>query len=252
AGSDSYPGTSWTDALASVQEGIIKAVEIIGDVTNGIHSCEVWVASLPSGYTYPPTKDSSGDAFPTNPRTKTFWLSPGIAMFGGLDGTETALEDRESTNPTVLSGDIGDAGDNTDNAYHVVTGADSSAINGFTIANGNANGSAPNDSGGGMYNDSSNLIVTNCIFETNSASGNGGGMYNDSSQLAVTNCIFNKNTAGGRGGGVANNLSSSQITNCTFWGNTATTDGGGIYNEESSSTVSNTILWGDVPNEIFN
>jgi hypothetical protein len=65
-------------------------------------------------------------------------LKSGVAIYGGFNGTETSLSQRDfETNITILSGDVGAVGDYTDNTYHVVTasGVDASAIlDGFTIS----------------------------------------------------------------------------------------------------------------------
>jgi hypothetical protein len=112
-------------------------------------SAEIWVMKG----TYKPVK--------TTDRNATFQLKNGVGAYGGFAGTETTRDKRKwKTNVTILSGDIGAAG-NTDNVYHVVTGSgtDSTAVlDGFTIKGGNANsgamfGSCPIDCGGGMYND---------------------------------------------------------------------------------------------------
>ena len=46
-----------------------------------------------------------------------------MALYGGFVGTETDRSERNwVTNVTILSGDIGVVGDNSDNSYAVVTG----------------------------------------------------------------------------------------------------------------------------------
>jgi parallel beta-helix repeat protein len=150
--------------------------------------------------------------------------------------------------PTILSGDIGLRVDRRDNSYHVVTGSgtDPNAIlDGFTITAGYADGSAPNNRGGGMYNDAGSPTVTNCTFSGNSADGDGGGIRNfDHSSPTLTNCIFSENTAPG-GGGMYNVLSSSPtLTNCTFSGNSAN-QGGGVYNEEGNPVLTNCMFIGN-------
>ena len=58
---------------------------------------------------------------------------------------------------TILSGDIGAPGAPSDNCYHVVTGSatdETAVLDGFTVTDGNANGSWPRDTGGGMYSSS--------------------------------------------------------------------------------------------------
>ncbi len=50
--------------------------------------------------------------------------------------------------------------------------------------------------GAGIYNlRSSHLILTNCIFSTNSAVTSGGGIYNHGSDIISTNCTFAQNSA---------------------------------------------------------
>ncbi|MCP4677273.1 MAG: hypothetical protein GY854_17515 [Deltaproteobacteria bacterium] len=256
AGDDANTGSSWTDALATVQEGINNASSMVAGTDNGIHSCEVWVAALESGNMYLPTRDSSGSDTPSNARTKTFMLAAGVAVYGGFDGTETAVGDRSpATNPTVLGGDLGVADDATDNTYHVVTGVDISLIDGFTVTGGYANGSTPDDRGAGMYNDGVSPIVTNCIFASSSA-WYGGGMYNNSASPLLTDCTFNSNSAwnystrNGYGGGMYNNASAPELIDCTFDSNLAVGGnnnvpvntggngyGGGMYNNASSPTL---------------
>ncbi len=115
--------------------------------------------------------------------------------------------------------------------FHVVQcvsgeGSDT-ALDGFVITGGNADGDEFLETvGGGMLNDASSPTVTNCTFSDNSAD-RGGGMYN------------------------SNSSSSPSVTNCTFSGNTALA-GGGMKAFNSSPTVTNCILWGDTPNEMSN
>jgi hypothetical protein len=95
-------------------------------------------------------------------------------------------------NTTILSGDIGLIGDKSDNSYHVIYADgstyvinNSTVLDGFTIIGGNANGTAPHDSGGGFYCNGSgeskecSPTLNNIIFSANSASERGGAMYNN-------------------------------------------------------------------------
>ena len=121
---------------------------------------EVWVAKG----TYHPT--DSGD------REISFQLKSGVALYGGFAGTERELDQRDwEANSTILSGDISKPGDNSDNSYHVVQGANDATIDGFTITGGNADGDTSCDKGGGaIANDyQANLNVSNCTFIGNSA-----------------------------------------------------------------------------------
>lgn len=102
SGSSSNNCSSWTDAC-DLQTALIKATA--GD--------EIWVAAG----TYRPTARNH----PTDPRSATFVVKPGVALYGGFAGTETGREQRDwQANPTILSGDIGVEGDASDNSYHVV------------------------------------------------------------------------------------------------------------------------------------
>ena len=221
-------GASWANAYNDLQGAL--AVGISGD--------EIWVAQG----TYKPTAASDPIA--------TFQLINGVGIYGGFSGSESNLNERDwQANETILSGDLlGDDGpdfaNNSENSYHVVTGSgtDTTAVlDGFTITGGNAN-----SHGGGMYNMSGSLTVTNCTFSGNSAVGGGGGMFNyNGSSPTVTNCSFSGNSASS-GGGMSNMAnSSSTVTNCTFSGNSATYHGGGLNNHNSSPTLTNCMFSGN-------
>jgi len=229
-GSDVASGSTWAEGLATVERGLDLA-EPLG--------CDVWVKAG----TYLPTEDSGGSTTPVVPRTVTFRLRAGVALYGGFAGDETVLEERDIVeNETILSGDLGIVDDNLDNSYSVVTGVDGATIDGFTVTDGYAGATGMGQTnGGGMYNYGSSPTVTNCTFSGNSADDAGGGMYNVNTSLpTVTNCTFSDNSAEWGGGGMANSGSSPTVTNCTFSGNTAGSGGGGMYNVNTSlPTVTN-------------
>ena len=160
-------------------------------------------------------------------------MKNGVAIYGGFQGTETKLAERNvQANPTILNG-LGDI-------YHVFyhpngLNLDSSAVlDGVTITGGNANGSLEHGSGGGMYNLRSSPTITNVTFSENKAS-DGGGMYNEYvSSQTITNVLFSGNMAK-TGGGMQNNFSSPTITNGVFSRNEASFIGGGMYNFQGSN-----------------
>ncbi|HMM99089.1 MAG TPA: choice-of-anchor Q domain-containing protein, partial [Anaerolineales bacterium] len=207
-------GASWSDAYIDLQNALAD------------NACtEIWVAAG----TYKPT--SGGD------RGISFNLKSGVAIYGGFAGTETQRSERDvDANVAILSGDIGTQGDNSDNSYHVVyaSGVDNTAIlDGFTVKDGNANGAAPNNDGGGMYNTGGSPTLTNLIFSNNSAGDDGGGLFTYNSSPTLTNITFNNNSAY-YGGGMENENSSPTLTDVKFDNNNATY-GGGMFNWKNSS-----------------
>jgi predicted outer membrane repeat protein len=241
--------TSWEDAC-TLQTALTTAIN--GD--------DIWVAAG----THKPTAGTD--------RTATFQLKNGVALYGGFAGTETAWTERNpSVNVTVLSGEIGALG-NSDNSYHVVTGATGAILDGFTITAGNCSSvPSPNNRGGGMYNNFSSPTLTNVTFSGNAAA-YGGGMQNNGSSPTLTNVTFSGNSAD-YGGGMENVNSSPTLTNVTFSGNNASgafayaggmsnysgdpvltnvtfsgnsaNYGGGIYSSGGSLSIRNTIFWGN-------
>ncbi len=232
-------GTSWANAYTDLQS--VLDVATSGD--------EIWVAEG----TYKPSMEHGG----TGDRYKTFQMKNGVGIYGGFDPTvgDDGWAERDwVNNVTILSGDIGTEGDNTDNCIHVFynEGLDSTAIiDGFiiTVADGfDQHTSYRDNHGGGMFNNNSSPTITNCIFSNNSARSCGGGMYNDdNSSPTITNCTFSGNSSFD-GGGMHNNDSSPTLTNCTFSGNSSF-DGGGMYNHKSSPTLINCTFSGNTASE---
>ncbi len=222
--------------------------------TNGL--CESWANACELSYAL--TSVTSGQEIwaaagiykPTTgtDRSATFQLKNGVAVYGGFAGTETARSQRNPTvNVATLSGDLNgdDVGftNNSENVYHVVTGATGATLDGFTITAGNANGTDPNNSGAGMYNSSSSPTLTNITFSNNSASGGGGGMWNDLSNPTMISITFSNNSAN-LGGGINNFFSSPTLTNVTFSNNSASY-GGGMYNNSGNPTMTNVTFSGN-------
>ncbi len=225
-------GTSWTDACTTLLDALAIAKASGGRVE------EVWVAEG----TYTPIRG-------TVARSRSFELRSGLAVYGGFAGTEAVRSARDfAARVTVLSGEIGGAGDATDNSLHVVdgSGVDSTAVlDGFTITAGFANDfPSEHDAGGGMYNDGGSATVSNCTFAANSADAEGGGMYNDGGSTTVTNCTFIGNTAGADGGGMCNVDSSATVADCVFTENTARL-GGGMGNRSANPVVTNCLFVGN-------
>ncbi|MDZ7796698.1 MAG: choice-of-anchor Q domain-containing protein [Candidatus Marinimicrobia bacterium] len=224
---DNGDGFSWSTAKKTLQAAL--------DISS--RDDEIRVA----GGTYKPVNEVGG----SGDRYAAFQLPVDVALYGGFAGNESALtfdlDDRDfEANETILSGDIGVIGDESDNCYHVFyhpDGSDlteTSVLDGFTISGGNAEGSY----GGGMFNELSSPTIRNVEFLQNSAAYSGGGMYNFHSSPVIENVRFISNSSGTDGGGMANlNSSSPSMKNSVFMLNSAGDEGGGIYNWNTSSPM---------------
>jgi len=227
-GSDSNTGTAWTNAVGTVQ----RALDVAGELVNGAvcATVQIWVAAG----TYRPSARTD----PLDERTATFRLLAQVALYGGFSGGESSVAQRNvAANVALLSGDIGIPGDDTDNSYHVVTGATAATLDGFTVIGGYASGTAPHNVGGGMLNDGASPLVANCIFQGNVAAG-GGAMFNGNASPEIENTMFTRNYVNfGNGAGMLNQQASPRVTGCTFSENEAQYAGGAMSNEGPSSPV---------------
>ncbi len=195
-------------------------------------------------------------------RADYFSFVSGVKIYGGFDGTETLLSERNwANNVTILSGDI----DNNDtggiptntNSYHVIYNAADLAmapvLDGFTVSGGYANNGTANDiKGGGIFlnNLTNGAIIENCTIKDNVAVNNnaqGGGIYvSTCSSIAVTNCMIKNNASSGgntaNGGGVWMVNVGCTFNNCKIQNNYSCLDyfatpktygtsgfGGGLY-----------------------
>jgi predicted outer membrane repeat protein len=225
-------GSSWVDAYNHLQDALAdansatKPVEI--RVAGGVHRPDEGAALTPSD------------------RKATFQLINGVTIRGGYAGfgePDPNVRDIEAYE-TILSGDIGAIGDNSDNSFHVVTGSgtdETAILDGFTSTAGNANGTGLDACGGGTFNGpGASPTLTNCIVSGNSAASHGAGMYNDSNcVLRLSKCTFSSNSAVSYGGGMYNgNGCSGTLTDCTFTENSANY-GGGMRNNRSNPTLTN-------------
>lgn len=185
AASGTQNGLSWENAFTSLQTALSSVV--YGD--------EIWVAAGQ----YKPTTSTT--------RTTAFVLRDGVNMYGGFAGNETSIAERNiAGNPTVLNGDIGQAGEISDNSYNVIRGSNITStieLDGFRIMNGNCNGSS--QTGGGLRyltSLSGHLFIKNCYFYSNRASSYGGALYISSSNVTIEKCEFISNQSSGNGGAI--------------------------------------------------
>lgn len=89
------------------------------------------------------------------------------------------------------------------------------------------------NTGGGMYIETSRLVIHNCSFSDN-VSPDGSAIYSTNSQMNLTDCRFERN--GSTWGTVFNYLSEVYIEGCYFHANHAQY-GGAVYSSNSESVI---------------
>jgi hypothetical protein len=115
---------------------------------------------------------------------------------------------------------------NGSNAVRCVYLASGARLIGFTLTNGaSQNDTYPptfgNQSGAGVWCESSSAIISNCVICGNAAYGYGAGALSGT----LNNCILTNNTSSWDGGGAA----LSTLNNCALIGNLSTSSCGGAY-----------------------
>ncbi len=257
-GAGTGSGDSWANASGDLQATIQASCE----------NQQVWVAQG----TYKPGPSTNTD------RSLSFAMKNRVAIYGGFaaTGNPSSLTARNPGSfTTVLSGDIGTAGNTADNSYHVINNppglTNSAVLDGFLITGGNANGSnSPDDSGGGMINNgngagnSCSPLIRNCLFLANRADNGGGAIHNagytnGNSNPSLINCAFQSNAAN-RGGAIYNDGSvggngNPSLTNCSFQSNSAACGGamGNVaFQGTSRPVLTNCVVWGNGGASTFN
>jgi predicted outer membrane repeat protein len=231
-------GHDWANAMTNLQTALDLAAK-----SNGVVQ-EIWVATGE----YKPS---------TNLRSASFVIPSGLKMYGGFNGTETSLSQRQLTalgGGSSLNGALGAAGDTSDDSLHVVKVSDTNSatrLDGFVIAYGNADLSGDDARGGGIFGNNANLTIANCGIRYNSASVEGGGIYLAGFSAAkLVNVHIARNGAGSFGGGLRNTSSNSVgMVNCTFMENQAGVNGGGINSTGSFIVVHNSCFRGNTAAE---
>jgi hypothetical protein len=115
------------------------------------------------------------------------------------------------------------------------------SISGLTITNGNATGTYPANTGGGIYSENATLIMSNCTLSHNRTDVYGGGIYslstsNGSASVEVVNCTLSSNGPVFAGGGICNRAdtngrASVKVVNSLLTDNLGSGGGGGIFND---------------------
>lgn len=200
-----HDGSSWATAFASLQAGVNVCRS--GD--------EVWVAAPKQSF---------------SPYVGTFFINPGVALYGGFIGNESARVQRDwKRNVTDLSGNGADA---------VTVQRLGVLLDGFTIRDGGygvvvTNGSATirnsifDGNGIGVCAGSGGVVtVVNCTSGWN----RGSGVYVDGGTVDCANsCIRNNSDHG-----VFVNSGTANISNCTIFANSLR--GVSLYNGVANIT----------------
>ncbi len=232
-------GSSWADASGDLRQVLLGLAD--GDT--------VWVAEgvyKPSDCTICTETD----------REETFLVSHAVTLLGGFPGSGApGLGDRDwVAHPTILSGNLGDSGDDSDNAYSVTNvnhPSDTVLLSGFTIEKGNANGPLKKHGAGIFYisdGEDVTLQVHDCTFLQNKAMGYGGAVYSQGivSDINFIDCRMENNEAY-KGGAIHLNgeVNLGKIVNCRFKLNVAVL-GGAVYIEEYPTIMLGCIFHGNL------
>jgi hypothetical protein len=228
------PYTNWATAAVAIQDAVDAAVS--GDeimVTNGIYA-------------------TGGRPVGSNLLTNRVALDKPLTL-KSVNGPQF----------TVIQGWQVPGTTNGDTAIRCVYLGSHATVAGFTLTNGATRnvkgGNALDDSGGGVWCDSTRPVMTNCVVSGNAAESEGGGVYGGT----LNNCVLSGNMNGGAWsstlnhcvvtgnfgsfvGGVFQSVladcllatnssvaggaaSYSVLSNCTLVGNSASSFGGGTY-----------------------
>lgn len=228
-------GSSWTNAYTDLQTAV--------DLSQT--GSEIWVAQGE----YYPMKDRYGNINPVEPRNKIFTVLDSMAIYGGFTGLETTREQRDWVmNTTILSGDIGVKGLNTDNTYSVIfLGSFGAILDGFTISHANSKKTTSSTVNDGVIivgtaNRLVNLHITNNI---------GYGMrlaydHPAGKPVYVINCKINDNDKLNRPGGglvFSTQNGSMVMINCLITNNYSSNTLGNNSSHKYEVLVSGSKVW---------
>lgn len=200
-------GSSWANAYTNLEDAL--------SLNSSLANQEIWVAKG----TYKPTTTTTNITIID--RNKYFGVNKSnIKIYGGFDGTETNLSDRDATkihttNATILSGDLAgndgnssvdfNTSERSDNSFRILylhNSSDNFLLDGVTISGGHANSyNSLKNNGAGISKDKyvKNITLNNCIFKDNVAIKGGAafsGVFEASNGFfRINRCRFINNVA---------------------------------------------------------
>jgi hypothetical protein len=143
---------------------------------------------------------------------------------------------------TVIQGYQVPGTTNGTNAVRCVFLTNNAVLIGFTVTNGATypffgGGTIPQTVGGGVFCNSSNSIVSNCVIVGNSAADAGGGVGNGT----INDSVIMANSSD-TGGGVCSDDIVTTLNNCLVVSNYASDEGGGVF----ACRMNNCLITGNI------
>jgi hypothetical protein len=174
-------GLSWASAFKTVQEGIDDAYATMGPCD----TCQIWVAEG----TYYIFVDGVDD---------TVEVKPGMELYGGFDGTETSLDERD-WDAHVATLDGHEYEDSENRVEHVVTTLGRNTLDGLVVTGGEVEGW-----GAGIAIEDGPFSLRHCTVKDNTSFGEGSVTIVSpyyQGDISITDCRFENSSGVGVGGG---------------------------------------------------
>lgn len=197
-------GNSWENAIPELADAL-KWAHNKKSLWTEENPLQIWVADGTYYPMYSPADDNFGNP---SGRTDAFNLVKNVQLYGGFEGTETSIDQRNwNAHPTILSGNPQMDDNPVNNSFNVIVAAGDlgvAVVDGFTVQEGYT--AAENDFQG---------LNVNGIFVQNRL---GGGINATSTELVVKNSIF-RNNVGYAGTAICNPIGKITVINSLFYEN---------------------------------
>lgn len=215
-------GSTWLTAYTNLQDAFDDISVLVAD------TIEIWVRATSNYYIPAPNPDPQSGRF-TIPA-----VNKNIFVYGGFTGTETSLNQRPHNSLTILSGDGGTSGNNSDNSRCLIRVEDPTPMNntkviidGFVFQDVNYDGGGATRSA--LYIIRDFVTINNCVFKNNRTTDRGAAISSNR-PIVIKNSTFENNIADLYGGAIDIILSFAAdcyILNCKFFNNEALAGFGG-------------------------